>query len=439
MASSSTAPAPAKADSAAAPLSSSSSSSQSVLPFMTSSTTTSPVIAGHRGFKSQYTENTLLGFGKCFESGATVIETDLWLSSDNVIVISHDISTKRVFVDQDGNETDYKITKTPFDPILKNLKTKEGGYPLLSFVDVLQWFKKYVDATGSNEHKLQLDIKKFNPAKITKYLINDLLKVHNDISWWYHRIQFGLWDLSFLKFLNQNESFQDKFGIVNEFGCSQFDIFHISVNWRDSINYINYNYYLDETTPQDRIKIKLTGVSLLYIATWSTEFLTKFVPLLQIQNLKLYSWTINNKFQFEYLVKVGRLAKLVEYGVISDHPDVMVKYKKHEDSDSDTDVEVVNSNEAETKQQQQQKPLVTYESKNFYYNEDGELNIGLTWNQKLLSWGFEKLMSLNGSQRKITSNAQRFGAQIDENHVDEVKPNGIIVYIFQKCQKYGIF
>lgn len=407
----------------------SSSSSQLVLPYTTSTTTTSPVIAGHRGFKSSYTENTLLGFSKCFESGATVIETDLWLSSDDVIIISHDISTKRVFVDQDGNETDYKVTKTPYDPILKSLKTKEGGFPLLSFVDVLRWFKGYIESTGSNEHKLQLDIKKFNPAKISKYLVNDLLKVHSDLSWWYHRIQFGIWDLSFLKYLNQNDFFQDKFGIVNEFGYNQFDIFHISVNWRDSINYINYNYYLDETTPKNKVRIKLTGVSLLYIATWSTEFLTKFVPLLQIQNLKLYSWTINNKFQFEYLVKVGKLAKLVEYGVISDHPDLMVKYKNHEDTESDTDVE----------QELEVKPLVAYESKNFYYNEDGELNIELTWNQKLLNWVYKQFMSLNGSQRKITSDAQRFAAKVDPNEVNEVKPNAVVTYLFQKCQKYGIF
>lgn len=409
----------------------STSSSQLVLPFMTNSSTTSPVIAGHRGFKSSYTENTLLGFGKCFEAGATVIEIDLWLSSDNVIIISHDISTKRVFVDQDGNETDYKVTKTPYDPILKSLKTKEGGFPLLSFVDVLQWFKQYVDSTGSNEHKLQLDIKKFNPAKITKYIVSDLLKVHNDLSWWYHRIQCGVWDLSFLKYFNQEPFFQDKFKEVNEFGYNQFDIFHISLNWRDSINYINYNYYLDETTPKDKIKIKLTGVSLLYIATWSTEFLTKFVPLLQLQNLKLYSWTINTKFQFEYLVKVGKLAKLVEYGVVSDHPDLMVKYKRHEDAESDTDVE--------NEQVCDVKPLVSYESKNFYYNEDGDLNIELTWNQMILHWLYKQFMSLNGSQRKITTDAQRFAAKVDPNEVNEVKPNAMAVYIFQKCQKYGIF
>lgn len=50
-----------------------------------------------------------------------------------------------------------------------------------------------------------------------------------NISWWYHRIQFGIWDLNFLKYLNQSDYFQDKFGKVNKFGYDQFDIFNISV------------------------------------------------------------------------------------------------------------------------------------------------------------------------------------------------------------------
>ena len=73
---------------------------------------------------------------------------------------------------------------------MKHLKTIEGGYPLFTFKELLQWFKKYIDTTQSNDHKLQLDIKRFNPTKITKFIVQDLLTVHDDISWWYHRIQF---------------------------------------------------------------------------------------------------------------------------------------------------------------------------------------------------------------------------------------------------------
>ncbi|KAI5956932.1 hypothetical protein KGF54_000551 [Candida jiufengensis] len=383
------------------------------------STTSSPVITGHRGFKGKYPENTLVGFEKCFNCGAKVIETDLYLSSDNVIVISHDLRTKRVFVDSKGNETDYKITDTPYS-VLKELKTKNGNYPLLSFVDLLTWFKKYINnVEDANEYKLQLDIKKLNPTKILKYLVLELLKIHDNIEWWYNKLQLGIWDLNFLKYLNQNDFFQDYFGKLNKFDYYQFDIFHISVNWRDSINYINYNYYLDEFQPKDRKKIKLTGVSLIYISTWSSEFLTKFIPLLKLQNLKFYSWTINNKFQFEYLVKIGKLAKLVEYGVISDFPDQMVALKNEEILQTET------------------KELLPQES--YYYNEDGDLNIQLTLKQKLFYWLYLQFTYLNGSQKKIRLQQSKFSLEVDENHVDELKINPFIAWTFQTCQKYGIF
>lgn len=403
------------------------------------SSPSSPVVVGHRGFKSQYTENSLLGFGKCYESGATVIETDLWLASDDVIVISHDVNTKRVFVDSKGNETDYVILKTPYEPVLKHLQTKEGRYPLLSFVDLLKWFTKYVEEHGDNVEerklKIQLDIKKFNPTKITKYIVQDLLSVKNDITWWFGRIQFGIWDLKFLKYLNQDEFFQrEELRKIDEEGFTQFDIFHISLNWRDSINYINYNEYLDETTPKNRKVLKLTGVSLIYVSTWSTEFLTKFVPLLRIQHLKLYSWTVNNKFQYEYLARVGKLAKLVEYGIISDYPDVIVDIKHH----SREGQENVSNGEYLSEEESQPLVLKDYESSQ-YFNEDGELNIELTYFQRMFHWIFTVVMSLNGSSRNIRTDAQKFGAKVDDSKIEQIKINPFTSKIFQTCQKYGVF
>ncbi|EMG50211.1 PGC1 Phosphatidylglycerol phospholipase C [Candida maltosa Xu316] len=382
------------------------------------SSSSSPVIVGHRGFKGKFPENTFVGFNKCFELGGTVIETDLWLSSDNVIVISHDQSTKRVFVDKDGKETNYNISLTPYDPVLKNLKTIEGNYPLFTFRELLTWFKNYVDEHPGKEYKLELDIKRLNPAKIAKNIVEDLQSVHSDITWWYDKIQFGIWDLNVLKYLNQDDFFQDKF--ING---QQFDVFHISVNWRDSIHYINYNFYLDETTPVDRAKIKLTGVSLIYISTWSTGFLTKFVPLLRIQDLKLYSWTINNKFQFDYLSKVGKLADLVEYGVISDDPELMNKYKEQQQQE-----EASGSGEL--------VPLIKSESKH-YYNENGDLTLDLTFQQRLFHWLYLQFNLLVG--KRVSVDEQQFAAKVDENKIREIKPNGIAVWIFQTLQKFGIF
>ncbi|KAG7660841.1 uncharacterized protein J8A68_005658 [[Candida] subhashii] len=376
--------------------------------------TISPVIVGHRGFKGQHPENTLVGFKAAYDVGATVLETDLWLTKDNRIVISHDGNTKRVFVDQDGNETDYTITETDFDT-LKELRTLDGGYPLLSFQDVLHFYKDYVDNNEKEQVlKLQLDIKRFNPAKITKYIIEDLLIIEDDLNWWINRIQFGIWDLNFLKYLNQDDFFQQKFKAVDN--GSMFDIFHISTNWRDSIFYINYNYYLDGVTDNDRIKFKLSGVSLIYLASWSVGFLTKFVPLLKAQDLKLYSWTINHRLQYDYLTKVGKIAELSEYGVISDFPDLMLSFKHQDQLPKEEEVE-------------ETTPLV---------GSITDLLSDLTFKQRLSYHIFSQFNYWAGDKR-LTEEEKQYELPVDENKIRHIQINSYAVWLFHICQKFGIF
>ncbi|RMF61913.1 MAG: glycerophosphodiester phosphodiesterase, partial [Calditrichaeota bacterium] len=52
-------------------------------------------IYAHRGSSTLWPENTLLAFEKAHESGATGFETDLRLSADGVIVLSHDDNLRR--------------------------------------------------------------------------------------------------------------------------------------------------------------------------------------------------------------------------------------------------------------------------------------------------------------------------------------------------------
>lgn len=48
-----------------------------------------PLNIGHRGFKKRYPENTMTAFKGAIAAGADVLETDLHLSRDGVVVISH--------------------------------------------------------------------------------------------------------------------------------------------------------------------------------------------------------------------------------------------------------------------------------------------------------------------------------------------------------------
>lgn len=283
-------------------------------------------VIGHRGFKAKYTENTLAGFDKCFKAGAKSFETDVWTTKDHVLVISHDVNTKRIFCDENGNEADHNILETDYK-VLKPLRTIASGEPLLRFTDVLHWFIAYSkEHDMSSEFKIMLDIKAANPPIVLKLLIKDMISVCPDLSWWYPRIQIGVWHLRFVKYLNQDPELQELFSEAEGYqGNTQFDLLHISLSWKASNVFLAYNDYLD-TLSKDHFSIKTTGISIIYTSTWSPAFVKYFVPALRLQNMALYSWTINTRPQVEYFQRLCSYANIREYGVITDHPDKMVDY-----------------------------------------------------------------------------------------------------------------
>lgn len=54
------------------------------------------IIYAHRGYSKKYPENTMISFEKAIEAGADGIETDVHLSKDGEIVITHDETLDRV-------------------------------------------------------------------------------------------------------------------------------------------------------------------------------------------------------------------------------------------------------------------------------------------------------------------------------------------------------
>lgn len=48
-----------------------------------------PQIIAHRGFKAVYPENTMFAFKGAVETGADAVETDIHLTKDGVVVLSH--------------------------------------------------------------------------------------------------------------------------------------------------------------------------------------------------------------------------------------------------------------------------------------------------------------------------------------------------------------
>ncbi|MCL2299981.1 MAG: glycerophosphodiester phosphodiesterase [Firmicutes bacterium] len=67
-----------------------------------------PLIAGHRGYKARYPENTMLGFRKARELGVDMLEIDLRLSRDGHLVLIHDATLDRT-TDGTGRAESYTL------------------------------------------------------------------------------------------------------------------------------------------------------------------------------------------------------------------------------------------------------------------------------------------------------------------------------------------
>lgn len=52
-------------------------------------TTRIPQIIAHRGYKAKYVENSMKAMQAAVEAGANALETDVHLTADGVVVLSH--------------------------------------------------------------------------------------------------------------------------------------------------------------------------------------------------------------------------------------------------------------------------------------------------------------------------------------------------------------
>ena len=56
-----------------------------------------PQAIAHRGYKAKYPENTMSAFSSAVEIGAHAVETDVHITKDGVVVLSHDNTLNRCF------------------------------------------------------------------------------------------------------------------------------------------------------------------------------------------------------------------------------------------------------------------------------------------------------------------------------------------------------
>ena len=149
-----------------------------------------PQTIAHRGYKAAHPENTFKAFQGAVKVGAHAIETDIHLTKDDVVVLSHDGDLKRCF----GRKE--KIIDCDWD-FISQLRTIKSPHEPMPRLDELL---KYIAQPGLEDKWVLLDIKLDNNAENVMRLIAETLTSvpANPARSWKDRIVLGVWAVKFI-------------------------------------------------------------------------------------------------------------------------------------------------------------------------------------------------------------------------------------------------
>ncbi|KIH90065.1 glycerophosphoryl diester phosphodiesterase family protein [Sporothrix brasiliensis 5110] len=140
-----------------------------------------PQNIAHRGFRAKFPENSVEAFRAALASGAVALETDVHLSKDKVVVLSHDATLKRCFGRPD------KIADCDWS-LLETLRTtKDPHVPMARLTDLLS----FLSEPGREHVWALLDIKWDDDAEeLVTRMAETILATPGD---WSKRIVLGCW------------------------------------------------------------------------------------------------------------------------------------------------------------------------------------------------------------------------------------------------------
>ena len=149
-----------------------------------------PQSIAHRGYKAENPENTMCAFKAAIEKGrANAIETDIHLTRDGVVVLSHDPDLKRCF-----GRTE-RIIDCDWD-FLSELRTIKAPHePMPRLRDLLE----YISQEALQDVWILLDIKLDNDSDdVMRLIAETLASVDPGRNAWQSRIVLGIWAAKYL-------------------------------------------------------------------------------------------------------------------------------------------------------------------------------------------------------------------------------------------------
>ncbi|KAK2004208.1 glycerophosphoryl diester phosphodiesterase [Colletotrichum falcatum] len=253
-----------------------------------------PQAIAHRGFKSLYPENTLLAFRGALDAGAHALETDLHLSRDGVVVLSHDGNLKRCFgVDKKINECDWAYLET-----LRTVMAPGEGMPRLEDLLVLLAERDGV--------WVLLDVKTDDPpAKLLNRVAKVLESTPGPVPW-EKRIMFGCWNQPYITHVRT---------ILPAYPVAliSWSPLYAREFFSDSQPNLSFNMFQ---------KALVGPVGL------------RFIGDVQEAGRRLFAWTVNDEEWMEWSIRAG-----VD-GVITDDPELFLEVcRRWKGDDGDNDSE----------------------------------------------------------------------------------------------------
>lgn len=271
------------------------------------------------------------------------------MTSDDVIVISHDKNTKRCF------GIDFRIQETPYAGVIdKLLIPKEGRkkkhshfsnvnqnltekelYQLPTFESIAE---KFASDPLYESVLLMIDIKLYNSASIVPKLVDVLKKVNSDLEgFWAKKIILGIWRLDVLEAAKQFAPMFDviHIGVSRRLAKEFMDRAYIEKDPKETKNETSSAGLNDETAPlisndnnESRIQ-QVKGVSLFRYTLMSLGGL-KFIEEAKKRNMSVYMWTVNDIPAMKWC-----MASDLD-GIITDYPDVYAALRlSYEPKDED--------------------------------------------------------------------------------------------------------
>lgn len=149
-----------------------------------------PQCIAHRGYKARFPENTMLAFHEAVKAGTHALETDMHITKDDVVVLSHDATLKRCF------GRDAKIKDLEWKEVAEARSLAAPHVPMPRLKDLLEYMAK----PGMEEIWLLLDIKLDNDAEAIMRLIGTTIASVPPPAQkaWSERILLGIWAAKYL-------------------------------------------------------------------------------------------------------------------------------------------------------------------------------------------------------------------------------------------------